>query len=553
MADGSTPQSAICNLQSAMGTRLYRTGDLARYRADGQLEYLGRRDQQIKLRGVRIELGEIEAALRAHEAVRECVVLLREDASPTSAYPDQRLVAYVVPHQGSGVRDQGSGSEDTETRRQGEKQTDGRGTIYPALPTPNARPLIPDLRAFLTARLPAALIPADFVLLDAMPLTPSGKVDRRALPMPALDGSAQRAGQIAPRTHLEAQLAQIWEELLGRRSISVVESLFALGGHSLLALRLMARIQKQFGQELPLSMLFQGATVEQLAALLSRQTAPTPPSALVGIQTGGAKQPFFCVHPIGGDVLCYYDLAQALGPDQPFYGLQSTSTSAEIAPLSDFRTMAVDYVAALRQVQPHGPYLLGGWSLGGLVALEMARHLHDQGETVSLLALIDAQLPNPSAPSPQDDQLWLLQRFAQNLGLDVERFAPMQDRIQQLAPDAQLNALLEQAKQERLVPAEIELAQLRLRFRIFEANNRALYRYTPQIYPGCITFLQAREPLPGASLPSLAGWRALAGGGFEHHVIPGDHLSIVRQPHVQALAEQLAACIEGVQAADTDG
>jgi amino acid adenylation domain-containing protein len=498
--------------------RLYLTGDLGRWTAAGLLEFVGRIDRQVKLRGVRIELGEIEAALAQHDAVRECVVLLREDEPG-----DARLVAYVVP-----------------------TAAEGRTAQDESAPAS----FVAALREFLTTRLPTALIPASVVLLNAMPLTPNGKVDRRALPLPALDGAARRDGQIGPRTYLEAQLTQIWEELLGQRPISVVDNFFALGGHSLLALRLMARIQKQFGRDLPLSMLFQGATIEQLAALLNRQTVVAPPSALVGIQTSGAKRPFFCVHPIGGNVLCYYALSQALGPDQPFYGVQSISTAADIAPPSDFRVMAANYVAALRQVQPHGPYLLGGWSLGGVVALEMARHLRAQGEPVGLLAVIDAQLPQAAAPSPFDNQLHLLQRFAQNIGLDVERFGPMAEHIQQLTPEAQLNALLEQAKQERLIPADIEPAQLRWRFRVFEANNRALYTYKPEVYPGRITFLQAREPLPGAQLPSLDGWRALAGGGFEQHAIPGDHLSIVRQPHVQALAEQLASCIAGCEKSD---
>jgi acyl carrier protein len=236
---------------------LYKTGDLARYLADGQLEYLGRRDGQVKLRGVRIELDEIAAALRAHPDVAECAVRLWHD--PVG---DLRLVAYVV--QGSGVRDQGSEV----------------GTTRRALPTSDPRPLTPELRAFLATRLPAAMIPGLFVPLDTLPLTPNGKLDRKALPAPD-PAHAAGATFVAPHTPDEALLAGIWAEILGIARIGRDDNFFALGGHSLLATRVLSRIRETFQIELPLHTLFEAPTVAELArAVAAHQAAHEPASAI---------------------------------------------------------------------------------------------------------------------------------------------------------------------------------------------------------------------------------------------------------------------------------
>ena len=245
--------------------RLYRTGDLARYRIDGSLEFLGRIDQQIKLRGFRIEVGEIEAALGQHPAVRAAVVLAREDRPG-----DKRLVAYVV--QGSGDRDQGSESED--------KETNGRGTIYRALPTPDPRSLIPELRAFLSKRLPEYMLPTAFVCLAAFPVTPNGKVDRRALPAPAA-AVARAAVAVAPHTPMERMIAAIWQEVLGVDSVGLYDNFYDLGGHSLLISQIYTKLRAVCDHDLAIVDLFTYTTIHQLAGYLSRQperlvTTPTP-------------------------------------------------------------------------------------------------------------------------------------------------------------------------------------------------------------------------------------------------------------------------------------
>jgi amino acid adenylation domain-containing protein len=251
------------------GGVLYRTGDLARYRPDGLLAFIGRADYQVKLRGFRIEPGEIEAALAQHPVVEMCVVLARDILSPAGEYLDKRLVAYVVPHQGSGVGDQGSGSEDKLTRKQGDKQ-EPNVTLSPGhLVTLSApRSAINELRDFLKARLPDYMIPATFMLLDTLPKTPNGKVDRRALPVP--DVQANAVGYSAPRTPVEELLAKLWANVLGRERVGIHDNFFTMGGHSLLAAQVLARARDAFQVELPLRALFEAPTVAELAAWIER-------------------------------------------------------------------------------------------------------------------------------------------------------------------------------------------------------------------------------------------------------------------------------------------
>ena len=320
------------------GARLYRTGDLARYRPDGNIEFLGRGDDQVKIRGFRIELGEIEAVLGRHPAVRAAAVLAREDAPG-----EKRLVAYVA-----------------------------------ADATPDA------LRRFLKEFLPDHMVPAAFVPLDALPLQANGKIDRQALPSPDRIRPASDKAFVAPRDDLERQLAHIWEEVLGVRPVGITDNFFELGGHSLSAVRLFAMVEKQLGKKLSLTSIFQGATIEHLAELIRLKATPGPRSSVVPLQPGGSKLPLFLVHPAGGHVFPYLRLAQLLGADQPCYGLQARGLEDGQEPHARIEDMAAYYIEALRTVQPTGPYLLGGWSMGGVVAFEMAQQLHAQGQQVAL-------------------------------------------------------------------------------------------------------------------------------------------------------------------------
>ncbi len=334
------------------GARLYKTGDLVRYLADGSIEFLGRLDHQIKLRGFRIELGEIEATLGQHDAVREALVMAHQNERD-----EKYLVAYVVPQQGQQV-------------------------------TPN------ELRGFLKEHLPEYMVPSDFLLLEAMPLTPNGKVDRRALPAPDL--ARRTAGEtfVPPVLAVHQKLVEIWEDVLNVRPIGIKDNFFSLGGHSLLAARLSDRIEQVFGKKLPLATFFAGATIERLSEVLQdEQQVTSPRTSVVRVKASGSRRPLFFLHGdwAGGGFYCI-DLSRDLGPDQPFYILEPYKFHGLLVPPS-FETIAAAHIESLRTIQPEGPYLLGGFCNGGLMAYEIARQLHAQGQKVEFLALIDPATP----------------------------------------------------------------------------------------------------------------------------------------------------------------
>jgi thioesterase domain-containing protein/aryl carrier-like protein len=506
------------------GARLYQSGDMARYRGDGTIEYLGRIDQQVKFRGYRIEPGEIEAVLGQHPAVHESVVVAREDTPG-----DKRLVAYVVARQ---------------------------------LPAPTSG----ELRSFVAEQLPEYMVPSAFVLLHTLPLTSNGKVDRRQLTtpngkvdqlvLPVIDQSVEPIIDVQPRDELEFQLLQIWEEVLNVRPISVLDNFFELGGHSILAVRLVSRIHKQFGQDLALAILFQNPTLADLAVVLRRQASPESQSALVKIQPNGSKPPFFSVHPVGGNVFCYLHLARYLGPDQPFYGLQNPGLAGTGEYFSKLEAMAAHYIAAMQTVQPQGPYLLGGWSMGGVVAFEMAQQLQKQGYEVALLAIIDSEPPisylNPNArvEKPALDDAALAESVLRELNL-----VPGEDFYLR-EPEEQLKYALERAKDVNVIPMDTDLGLLRRLMVIRVMNNYVTHLYLPSVYPHRITFFRASESVkaaqdlahPDEAFTGAYGWENLTTGGIEVHIVPGKHSNLGEEPNVQALAASLSHCIDRVGA-----
>ncbi|MBW4591328.1 MAG: non-ribosomal peptide synthetase, partial [Aetokthonos hydrillicola CCALA 1050] len=400
------------------------------------------------------------------------------------------------------------------------------------------------LRSFLKDKLPNYMIPSAIVCLEEMPLTPNGKVDRRALPSPDMRHSL-KASYVAPRDTLELQLAQIWEEVLNIRPIGVRDNFFDLGGHSLLSISLMARIQQQFGRNLSVAVLFQGGTIEHLASILRQQTGSRISSTVIALQSGGFKQPFFCVHPGQGTVLSYLELARYLGPEQPFYGLESLGLYEEKKPYDRVEDMAAHYIEAMQTVQPQGPYLLGGWSFGGLVAFEMAQQLQAQGQQVSFLGLIEAYAINSSSEEEelQEDGVFLLNLLT--MDKPVQDNSILLQRIQQLEPDEQLRHVIEYARSANLISLDFGVAEARGLIELFNSHFRAGCSYIPQPYPGKVTLFVASEEK--VEEPTL-GWEKLAHEGVEIHSVPGNHQSIVSKPHVQVLAEQLRVCLEQSQA-----
>ena len=482
------------------GQRIYRTGDLGRFLPDGRFVFLGRRDRQVKIRGFRVELGEIEAALSLHDGVREVAVIVR-DRVPN----DQQLVAYVVPFR---------------------------------TPSPTGE----ELRAFLQQKLPAYSIPSGFVFLDTLPVTPTGKVDRQALPPP----NASRpltSPFAAPRNDLERQLVGIWEAVLTVDRVGTRDNFFDLGGHSLLAAQMFARVEELFGIRLPLATLFRTPSIEGIARALGEGRTSAGWHSLVAIQPAGTRAPVFAVPGVGGNVLGYHDLAQLLGPEQPFYGLQSRGLGGTEEPFRSIEEMAAAYLAEIRAVQPEGPYHLVGVCMGAVAAYEMAQQLTATGQQVGLLALLE---PRPPAEAPRREFRPLRTRSAlrligSRLRLYARTFARLRGRQRFDYLRERLNMIRQMVAHRDVFRGHPEDFHLQV---VRQANLAAVHRYQPREYPGrAVLFLAAGRKIDSEEDPRLR-WSRLAAGGLETHSVPGDDsgLTLVK-PNVEVLAPILKASL----------
>ncbi|PEP56461.1 amino acid adenylation domain-containing protein [Bacillus pseudomycoides] len=364
---GLTAERFIADPYGKPGTRMYRTGDLARWCQDGTLDYIGRADHQIKIRGFRIELGEIEAVIMQHSHVEQVAVIVREDQPG-----DKRLVSYIVSSEHVNI--------DTA-----------------------------EMRQYVGLSLPDYMVPYAFVMISELPLTPNGKLDRKALPAPGFMVSTISRG---PRTPKEEILCDLFTEVLNLPRIGIDDGFFDLGGHSLLAVQLMSRIREALGVELSIGSLFAVPTVAGLAEILEMGTSQSALDVILPLRTSGEELPMFCVHPAGGLSWCYAGLMKSLGSDHPIYGVQARGIAKSEELPKSLDEMAADYLEHIREIQPHGPYRLLGWSLGGNVVHAMATHLQNQGEEVELLVMLDSYpghfLPNTEAPSEEEALIALL-------------------------------------------------------------------------------------------------------------------------------------------------
>ncbi|MGW4913543.1 amino acid adenylation domain-containing protein [Streptomyces sp. NPDC004270] len=476
------------------GERMYRTGDLVKWNADGTLAYLGRTDDQVKVRGFRIELGEIESALLTHPAVRQAVATVREDVPG-----DKRIVAYVVPTTGAATES--------------------------AL-----------LRAHVAAVLPEYMVPAAVVELEALTLTANGKLDRARLPAPTVDRPAREAAE-RPRTPHERLVADAWAEVLHRDDIGLHDNFFDLGGNSLSAMRMVARIEQAGGRTVRPAAVFQAPTVEQLAALLSEEDATGDASPLVTLRGSGAGAPVFLVHPIGGNVLCYARLCDELGSDRPVHGLVARGLSDGEVPRDRIEAMAASYLAALPKATTDRPFLLAGWSMGGAVALEMARQfLQSTGRPLPVV-MLDSYPPQPTAhphgaTGGEQDEAALLADFAADWGgnLDLDFSLPHTD-LAEIGVRAGLERLLARAKAAGVLSLDDELVLLDRLFRTYAAHAVALDHYRPATpYPGPVTLLAARSGRLGDAVDH--GWSHQVTGPLRVVEVPGDHYSILREPQL---------------------
>ncbi|HEU5377919.1 MAG TPA: amino acid adenylation domain-containing protein [Ktedonobacteraceae bacterium] len=510
-----TAEKFIPSPFSGKAGRLYRTGDLVRYRPDGKLEYLERVDRQVKVRGFRIEQGEIEATLRRHPAVKDAAVLLVE-AGPEPG--DTRLISYIATQEDASVS-----------------------------------PI--ELRSFVQNQLPNFMVPSEFILLEQLPQTPNGKLDRRVLSSYSLEGARKTFGEglTPPRDAVELQLSRLFEDLLGISPVGIRENFFDLGGHSLLAVRLMARIKHLFKRELPLSILFQKGTVEQLAELLSQDDDSLRWSPLVSIQPKGTKPPLFFVHPFGGDVLCYSELSRSLDRAQPFYGLQCGGLDEEGIPYSRIEDMAAFYIDAIRTVQPHGPYYLGGWSLGGWIAFEIAIQLQNCGETVPLLVLIvDGPAPLESRPPVEYDLAAHIFEISAIFAAEAAEKGAIEEtpgllaaaELRLLSEEKQLSYFLNLCKQCNIIHQDAPFSWARRYMQMYASNTIAMERYsTRATYHGRLHLYRSSEEAKRETSKNLTpGWDSLA--VTQVHIVPGNHFSLLRSPHAEVLARDLTACLD---------
>ncbi len=456
------------------GERLYRTGDQVRYRNDGSIEFLGRLDQQVKIRGYRIELGEIELALSQHHFVQDCVV-----TTQTSKLGEKRLAAFVVPAAGKTARSE-------------------------------------DLKKFLNEKLPEYMVPSFIGIVEQLPLTENGKIDRDALPN--IDELSSKDNVfVAPETEVERKLAAAWIKVLGVERVGLHDNFFDLGGYSLLAVKLVNEIDKELGQKIPLMTLFQTATIAGLAGMLSNDNQPQAWPTLVQIQAGNSQKPLFCVSAPNVNALGYVSLARALGQEQTAFGLQAQYPEDAESEHSQFvvENVAAEYLQALQAEQPHGPYQLIGMCRGAHIAYEMACRLQEQGETVSLLGVLDTFVMENTY-----NYFWYVEHYVRRLRFWLR------------------------------LPAKGKINFINSQWRKVVSNRRSpesvLHRvyfpgpeFAPKTYGGRVLVLRViKQPRNRISSKDL-GWSRLARGGVDVRMISGTHETLLREPHVRALAGEL--------------
>lgn len=494
--------------------RMYRTGDTCRWLPGGTLEYLGRLDRQVKISGYRIELEELETALVNLPDIRAAAVVAHGNGIGA-----QRLVAYLVPRQADTV------------------------------------PQVERLRRQLQDKVPAYAVPAAFVTVPALPLTASGKLDRHALPAPTFARPHLDKAFEAPRTPLEKYLASLWAELLHVDEVGIHDDFFDLGGSSLLGVQLINRLQEKLAQHLFVMALFEAPTIAGLADYLQETCpnrlaqvfGPVPTHSangtarradlIVPLQPSGTQTPLFMVHPPGGIVNCYQPLSRHVGADLPLYGIRARGLRPEESLPVSLQEMAADYIAALRAVQAEGPYRLGGWSMGGLVALEMAQQLVERGQHVALLAMFDTTIPHNAANQcyvSGEDRTW------QEYGLDLDL-----EKLAELGPDKQLPYLWDHARKLGLVADDTPLPLVERLLedlkRLFHAHLTLGGAYQVRPYPGPLTLFRPTDaPVPNPG-PMDRGWSQLA--PVTLIMVPGQHQSMVQEPHVTTLAAKLRACL----------
>jgi amino acid adenylation domain-containing protein len=475
---------------SSSGVRLYRTGDLVRWRRDGLLEFLGRIDHQVKVRGHRIELGEIESALRSHPCVSDALVIAQDDGTSS------RLIAYVA-------------------------SPDGPSAFT-----------MSEMRSALKPRLPDYMIPAGLVVLETLPLTPNRKIDRKALPSADSSVVAHRRSlgdaAVAPRDSLERMLVGLWEQILNRGGVGVYDDFFDLGGYSLLATRLFAMIEDMTGMRIPLSALFEAPTIAHLAVVLRAGGWHSNWSSLVPIQPAGPRRPFFYVTPFLISVLQLANLAKQLGEDQPLYGLQPQGLDGDLPAHQSVAEMAAHYIAEMKSLQPHGPYALGGHCAGAWVAFEMVRQLEAAGEVVAAAVLVDQGPPGVEYPV-----------------MTPWRYVARRTRF--YFRDGRLRHAL--AWKIRIGTGRFLLRRagtptVRVVEEVREIHRQAHSSYRGGLVSSDLVLLRSEETLALDDKEWFLRWEELTSGALSDDTINGTHANMLEEPYVRDLAAKVRAILD---------
>jgi amino acid adenylation domain-containing protein len=486
---------------SHLGGRMYKTGDMGRIMPSLNMEFLGRIDDQVKIRGFRIELGEIASALQKHEGVKAAVVLAK-----TIKEHQKELIAFIV----------------------GEVNTI-------------------ELKEYLNKTLPFYMVPANFVKLDSIPLTSNGKVDKKALLLYACPEPEEISFYIAPRTNIEKLLADIWSEALGLERVGIYDNFFEIGGQSLIAMKVMTKIERATGKKLPLASLFKYQTIAKMAHLVSCDGKSITWDSLVPIKAGGTKAPLYIVHGAGLNVLLFNAVAMGLAPDQPVYGLQAKGLNGVDKPFTTIEDMASHYIDAIIQQNPDGPYLLAGFSLGGVIAFEMARQLKEIGKDVKMLAAFDTYVYDCIYYDPLPLKTWKKLKFNFNSLLYFFKFSNgFKNTV------AEKGTLIKRKllgfywslryKEDQNRPGFFGYA-----YKIDKNNLDALKRYQFKPLDVAVDVFKAETRTFYVEDAVNMGWKPYALKGVNIHKIPGEHNTIFKAPNDKKFAQELQRCLEVVE------
>jgi amino acid adenylation domain-containing protein len=458
--------------------RIYKTGDKGKFKIDGNIEYSGRTDNQVKIRGYRIETGEIETVMQKNTAVRQCVVIAREDTPG-----NKRLVAYY--------------------------------SIQP-----NQQVDVNDLKSLLTTHVPEYMMPSAFMEMENLPLTPNGKIDRKALPKPDLKAEVQDVNYEEPNTPLESLLTGIWCELLHLDKIGINDNFFELGGHSLLGIKMMGEIERKIGVRLDYPTLFRASTIQQLAKIINKEDLNIDFPVIVPFQKSGNKTPLFCIHMHNGNIQRWRVLTKFFGDNQPVYAIQPRGLDPKKTLHTSIEEMSDFYIDEIKKIQPHGPYNLIGLCFGGVVVYEMCRRLQEAGDKINLAALIDSYAPAGSAT--------------------MNRVYSVASEFLDMSVDKKVDFALEKRKNAgRKVMAkisgkkfdktsgDISDAPTETATDIRFTHTTALLNYTPKPFSGKVTFIRTGDP-NAALYDDNLGWTKLVQGELEVVKVPGSsHDSII--------------------------